>query len=189
MGLAHAHRHAGLAGGLVEARHDLRRHVVLVVLGQYLVGLEHALPVQPAVHDDALPLAEQVGQDADVLHRQAVGTVSDREAHPQATGFALDAAGLDQPADAKARARRHLACGHLGGVVEIQQVFLEGAEHQRCRAGQPDCQQSQQQHAFPPPGHGAAFRARISSRISRRSRRSRSNGAMTFHSNTTKVMP
>ena len=49
---------------LVERVLRFRRHVVLVVLGQHLARAEHAVGVEPALRDDALALAEQVGEDA-----------------------------------------------------------------------------------------------------------------------------
>src|SRR5690606_35431458 len=43
---------------------DLTRHVLLVVLGQHLLGLENAVGAEGAGGHDTLPLAEQVRQVA-----------------------------------------------------------------------------------------------------------------------------
>src|SRR6056297_819775 len=59
---------------LLQRLGDLLGHVLLVVLGEHLLGLENAAD-QPALGDDALPFAEQVRQDArelDALFRRAV---------------------------------------------------------------------------------------------------------------------
>src|SRR3546814_3011167 len=73
---------------------QFRRHVVFIVLGEYLIGDEHAV-LHAAGSDDALPLLEQVGQDAFITHRQRLHAIGKREIDLQAIS-ALDAAGRDE---------------------------------------------------------------------------------------------
>ena len=53
---------------ILERRSDFRRHIVLVVLGQYFIGDKNTALVQPSVRDDTLTFTEQVGQDTGVLY-------------------------------------------------------------------------------------------------------------------------
>ena len=94
---------------------DFRRHVVLVVAGQNLVGLEQPVRANPAVGDDALPLTEQVRQDAGIGHGNRSIEVGHVETNFQRTGRAPHAALFDQPADAQAPPFRRL---RVGGLVE-----------------------------------------------------------------------
>src|ERR1700685_840056 len=57
---------------LLERSGHLRRHVLLVVLGEDLVGDEGPIGTHGAVRDDALALAEQIRQHARVLDRNLV---------------------------------------------------------------------------------------------------------------------
>src|SRR5690606_7397629 len=81
-----------------------RRHVVLVVLGQHLVGHEHAVLVQAAIGHHARILLEQVGQHAVVDHRHLGLVVGDHETHLERAGRALHAARLDHAAELEALA-------------------------------------------------------------------------------------
>jgi hypothetical protein len=45
-----------------EGLGHFRRHVFLIVLGQHFIGHHHAVGVEFAQGDDALPFAEQVGR-------------------------------------------------------------------------------------------------------------------------------
>jgi hypothetical protein len=86
----------------------LGRHVVLVVLGQHFLRAEDAVAFELALRDHAFAFLEQVGQDAAVFDRDHLGGVGDREAHRHAVGLALDAAGLDQAAQAEGAVLRRL---------------------------------------------------------------------------------
>src|SRR5580693_2561836 len=72
---------------LLERGGHLRRHVLLVVLGEDLVGDEGPIRTHGAVRDDALALAEQVRQHARVLDRNLVREVREHEAHLQVAGL------------------------------------------------------------------------------------------------------
>ena len=54
---------------LVDRVGGLRRHVVLVVLGEHFGRVEHAVGSELALRDDAFALLEQVGKDAGVDDR------------------------------------------------------------------------------------------------------------------------
>src|SRR5690606_24427167 len=71
---------------LLDGVRGLGRHVVLVVLGEHLGGLEHA-SFELALHHRALALLEQVGQRALVGHRNDLGGIGDRKAHRDAVRF------------------------------------------------------------------------------------------------------
>ena len=57
------------------------------MLGEHLVGDEGPVRTDGAVRDDALTLAEQVGQHAGVLDRDLVGEVGEHEAHLRSPGL------------------------------------------------------------------------------------------------------
>ena len=109
------------------------RHVVLVVLGEHLARDEHAVGPELALRHDALALAEEVGQDAAIDDRHALRGVGDDELHRDAVGLALDAALLDQPADAEGAALRRFVRRDLRGREEEHQVLLERVQHERRR--------------------------------------------------------
>ena len=118
-----------VCAGALERLAGLRRHVVLVVLGQHLARVEHAVGAHLALRDHALALLEQVGQDAAVGHGHGLRGVGDDEVHVGAV--ALDAAFLHQAADAERAVQRRLVRGHLRRRIEEHQVALERVEHQR----------------------------------------------------------
>ena len=69
--------------------------------------------------------------DAGVGDGEFLRRVGDDELHGEAIGLALQAAVLDQAADAEGLALRRLPCGDLRRREEKHQVALEGVEHQR----------------------------------------------------------
>ena len=105
---ARAERSLARAGVVVSGRHwpdafsasaTSWRHVALVVLGQHLARLEHAVGAEGALRHHALALAEQVGQVALEHHRAHGDLVGHLEAD-HAAGVAGQAAALHQAADA-----------------------------------------------------------------------------------------
>src|SRR3546814_2074414 len=80
----------------------LARHIVLVVLGQHLAGDEGAVGVKVADGDDALPLAEEVRQDAPVGDRHRLRTIGYPKGDAEAVGRPQHGALLDQAAKADA---------------------------------------------------------------------------------------
>ena len=72
----------------LQAVRHLGRHVVLVVLGEDFLGHE-AIAVELAARDDALPLAEQVRQDAGVADRNFLLEVGQYEGDLEAARLAL----------------------------------------------------------------------------------------------------
>ena len=62
---------------LLQRVGDILGHVGLVMLGQHGIGLEHAGGIERAFGDDALPFAEQVGQNSLVGDRQRGAAVGD----------------------------------------------------------------------------------------------------------------
>ncbi len=129
----------GFAVLLQRTRH-LRRHVLLVVLGEHFVRDEHPVRAHAAVGDDALALTEQIGQHARVFHLQLILEVGDHEVHVETAGLPMEAALLHHAAEAEALARLHFAGGDLGGVEEEHHVLLE--RRQRERAGDADSRQN-----------------------------------------------
>ena len=108
------------------------------MLGQHLLGHEHAGFVQPAQGDDPLSFAEQVRQKATVVHRQAMRPIGQRKADFHRAGLLLHAALSHQASEAECRLRFHQTGGDLRRAVEIQQVLLESVQHQRHSGGDPD---------------------------------------------------
>jgi hypothetical protein len=115
----------------LQARFDLGRHVVLIVFGQDFFG-DEAVAVHLAACDDALPLAEQVGQDARVAHRNRLLVVGEDEGDFQAARLAFEAAILYQAADPDGPGPRRFAGVHLRGAVVIEQVLVESLQ---CKGG------------------------------------------------------
>src|SRR5258708_22829357 len=56
---------------------DLLGHVVLVMLGEHAIGLERTRWLDHPFGDHALPLAEQIGQDALIGDRDRILAVGD----------------------------------------------------------------------------------------------------------------
>src|SRR5690606_35518312 len=108
--------------GLAQRLGRLRRHVVLVVLGEHLGGGEHAVRPDAALRDDTLALAEEVRQAAGVGHRDRLRIVGDAEGH--AGAVALQAARLHQAADAEAASARCLVLRHLRRRKEEDDVAV-----------------------------------------------------------------
>ena len=61
---------------ILERRSDFRRHIVLVVLGQYFVGNEDVVFVQPSVRDDTLTFTEQIEQNTGILYGDCLFIIS-----------------------------------------------------------------------------------------------------------------
>ena len=63
---------------VLERLGHFRRHVFLIVLGEDFIGDERAV-LHAAVRHHALPVAEQVRQDARIFHRHRVLEIRDQE--------------------------------------------------------------------------------------------------------------
>ena len=113
-----------------------RRHIVLVVLGQHLARLKHAVGTELALGHDALALLEQVGQHTLVLHRYLAPRVGHDETDCHAVGQALDRSFLHQASDTEALALGHLARRDIGRAEIEHQILLEGRQHQNRSHGQ-----------------------------------------------------
>ena len=57
------------------------RHVVFIMLGEHVVGAEHAAPIKRAFRHDTLPFPEQVRQDALIGNRNGLVPVRQVEAN------------------------------------------------------------------------------------------------------------
>src|ERR1041384_2902381 len=96
---------------------DFRRHVLLVVLGKDAAGDKDPVAAQFALGNNALALAEQIGQQT-VIHDLEFGlAVGHPESHPTAILF-YQALVLDQPADANAPLRPDRLLGEIARSEE-----------------------------------------------------------------------
>src|SRR5262249_22519011 len=109
--------------------------VSLVVLGKDTVGSKCASAVERALGDDALPFAEQIGQEPLISYRYAARPVGDFEAYPEIIA-ALDAPFLDEAADAHALARLDVLVEEIGGRIEEDNRVLERNEDEPGRERQ-----------------------------------------------------
>ncbi|MNE43344.1 hypothetical protein D3C80_1375140 [compost metagenome] len=100
------------------------------MLGQHLVGDQHAVGIQAAEGDDALPFAEQVGKDAAVADGHILGIVGHHELHVQRVGRAAHRAFLDHTAGTDARILRRLSSSDLRRRVEQIDVLLQRTQRQ-----------------------------------------------------------
>src|SRR3990172_541212 len=94
------------AAGLLQGVGHLARHIAFIVLGEHHIGHE-AARIELALGDHALPLAEQIRHNALIAYQNIALAVGDFEANVQIVA-ALDAAGLDQSADADTVTERNL---------------------------------------------------------------------------------
>jgi hypothetical protein len=85
--------------GVLQGLGGLGWHVVLVVLGQHLVGVEDAVRPSLPCATTPLPSLNRSGSRAGVGDRNLLRPVGDGKADRQALRFALEAALLDQAAD------------------------------------------------------------------------------------------
>ena len=84
---------------------------------------EHAVGAERALRDHALALLEQVGQDAGVDDRDASARCRSRRSARRPRPLALDAARLDQAADAERAALRRFVRRDLGRREEEHEVL------------------------------------------------------------------
>ena len=80
--------------------------------------------------------------------------VGHAEMHRQAVVFALDAARLDQAADAECLAARRFVGEHLGGAEEEHEIALERVQHQGGGNAQRGQAGGDDRHAFMSGFHG-----------------------------------
>src|SRR5260370_39856070 len=119
---------------LLERLHDFARHVALVVLGENGLRAQLTGRFQHALRDHALTLAEEVRQEALIGDRELVGAVGDDERDALAGQFD-QRVGLDEAADAKARAGLHGFLGDFRRAVEEYDVVSERIERNRGGGG------------------------------------------------------
>src|SRR5512146_1126665 len=158
--------------GFLQGIGGFGRHVIFVMLGEHLIGVEHVVGFQLALGNHALPLLEQVGKNALVDHRHGLGRIGDVEAHRQTVLLALHAAGLDQPADTETAALRRFLVVNLGRGEIQADVVLQREQHQsNRRCNQRDTRHDEPQ-SFLPRRHASSpvSSVPISSRITRSSR-------------------
>jgi len=98
------------------------------VLGQHFGGDESTGFVQFALGDGALAFLEEVGKDALVRYRDVLGGIGNDEGDGDPVGLTLDAAFLDQAADAEQLALRRLAGRHFGRRDVERDIAVEGVE-------------------------------------------------------------
>src|SRR3546814_2216704 len=108
--------------GLLQRRGNLRRHIVFVVLGEHLGSRERAVGAERSLHDHALPLAEQVGQNTGIVDGHGAGGVGHAEADAGGARVALDAAGFDEATPPDALAGCDLLRPQFGGREEEDAV-------------------------------------------------------------------
>src|SRR5437868_13178530 len=101
------------------------------MLGQDAAGGEDAVGAQFALGDDALPLAEQVRQDALIRDRKLLGAVGDPEADRVAVLGPRQAVLLDEAADPDAALGADMLLDQIARAVEEDQVLVEGGEYHR----------------------------------------------------------
>ncbi len=105
------------------------------MLGQHLLGLEHAGMVELALGHHALAFTEQVRQFAAEAGGHGAGLVGDGEAD-FAIGGLDHAAGLHQTADAHGLARGHMLGARFARTIEEHDGAAAGVEAQADRGGQ-----------------------------------------------------
>ena len=113
----------------LERLGDLRRHVVLIVLGEHAVGDEGALGRELALGDDALSFLEQVRQHALVGDRHRLQRIGDGELDLGAAA-ALHRALGDEAAETEALAAGDRLFGKIAGRVEEDDRIAQGEQHE-----------------------------------------------------------
>ncbi len=162
VGAAEALRHALLAvivlpvALLLQGIGDVLRHVGLVVLGEHGVGAEHARRIERAFGDDALPLAEQIRQDALVGDRQRRAAVGDGEGHREIVA-ALQRALLHQAAEAETLAGTEMLLGDHRRRREEHDGIAQRVQHQARGDREHDERAADQCQTPLLPGHGASL--------------------------------
>ncbi len=102
---------------LLQRVGDLARHIGLVMLGEHGIGAEPARPLEHAFGDNALPFAEEIGQQAGIADHCPGLAICHGEADAL-VGTTLDRTGLDQAAEAQACAGREALLDDLGRAIE-----------------------------------------------------------------------
>src|SRR6266404_9652959 len=92
----------------IDSLSGFRRHIVLVVLCQYLIGIKNTIAPYASLRNAATILLEQIGQNSLIDDRNAFGRVSHRKPHGKTVTIALQCSLFNQPADSKRPANRRL---------------------------------------------------------------------------------
>ena len=111
----------------------LRRHVVLVVLGEDFIGTENAVRAERAARNHPLFLAEEVGQDAGVSDgKRRMLKIGDAKTHGEAVTLARERMLLDHTADADAGLlQRHRFFGDALQRIVVVQIILHRIKQER----------------------------------------------------------
>lgn len=126
--------------GLIERARGFRRHVVLVVLGHDLIGVEGAVRPDVTLRDATPPFLEKVGKDSFVHDWNGVRCVSHRKVDRQSISVAFQRPVLDQAADAKCLSDRRLLRCDLRRAEKEDEIISKRPEYKPC--GQPDRSQA-----------------------------------------------
>src|SRR5262249_54867682 len=105
---------------------NLRRHVLLIMFGQYFIGHKHALAIQAAVRNHALTLAKKIRQYLVVRHGYITLEIGDDETDLQTARHALYAACLDHAAQAKGPIPVRGTRGHFARNKIQRDVLAKG---------------------------------------------------------------
>ncbi|MNO47738.1 hypothetical protein D3C76_380610 [compost metagenome] len=100
------------------------------MLGQHFIGHHHAVGIELAQGNDALPFAEQVRENAAVSDGHRLAEVGDDKTHVQRVARALQRALLDHATGTDAGIEGRFAIGNLGRGVEQVDVLLQRAQGQ-----------------------------------------------------------
>src|SRR5258705_1297663 len=119
--------------GTFDRVDHFRRHIFFIVLGEHFARREGAVLTSRPERHDSLTFPEQIGQDARVIHRNGILAVGDDEMDLKA-GVALDAALLDQSADAENHAGRHGLGDEIAWAPEELRVLAERIKGEASRA-------------------------------------------------------
>ena len=110
---------------------DFLGHIILVVLGQNVCGEKRAVSDDATLGDNALPLAEKVGQNAGIKRRHFRSAVMDDE--HVVLSVLLPGLFEHQPAQPDRRARRNLAFGNFRRRIEKHNLVAQCSEDQSDR--------------------------------------------------------
>lgn len=113
-----------------------RWHVVLIVLREHLICMEHAVGTDLSLRHATASFFKQIGENAFVYYRNAGGRVSYGEVYGQAIGLALQGAILNEATNPESPIKWGLFRSNLRGAEKENQVFAKCAQRQKGRERQ-----------------------------------------------------
>src|SRR6476659_2821727 len=113
--------------GSVNCLARLRRHVVLIVLGKHLIGVENSVRANVSLRHATAPFFEQVGKNSFVDYRNALGCIGDDEARCQAIVLAIQRSFFHQTTYAKGPAHWRFFGYDLRRAEKENEILLESA--------------------------------------------------------------